>query len=145
MRNRFLLLGFAVISLLALVPAGLAGCSTKATPTTEATVQNLSVPDAYAFIKSNANNKNFTIIDVRTSDEYNGGHIPDSININLESANFKSDILTLNKNYTFLVYCQTGVRSANASAQMVSFGFQHVYNMNGGIIAWKAAGYPTTQ
>ena len=146
MRNRLFLI-IVVISLLALVPAGLAGCSSKATPTATAmaTVNNLSVADANTLIQKNANNPDFTIIDVRTQGEYQDGHIKDAINIDVNSGSFKTDVSSLDTTKTYLVYCQTGVRSANASAQMVGLGFQHVYNMTGGISDWTAAGYPTTK
>ena len=141
-----ILLTLAVLSLFALLPAALAGCSSQATPTptTPVTVTNISAAGAKSLIDKNADNKDFGIVDVRTPDEYAGGHIATSINIDLNSGQFKTDILSLDKNKTYLVYCATGVRSANASAQMVGLGFQHVYNMLGGITAWKDNGYPTS-
>ena len=138
MRNRLFLI-IVIISLLALVPTGLAGCGSKAT------VNNISVADANTLIQKNANNPDFTIIDVRTQGEYQDGHIKDAINIDVDSGSFKTDVSSLDTTKTYLVYCQTGVRSANASAQMVGLGFQHVYNMTGGISDWTAAGYPTTK
>ncbi len=43
---------------------------------------------------------------------------------------------------TYLVYCQSGTRSARAAQIMSELGFTKVYNMRGGIAKWKDAGYP---
>lgn len=65
------------------------------------------------------------IIDVRTPQEYKGGHIKKSINIPLQ--NLSAKINTLNKNKSIITVCASGMRSANAKRILKSNGFD-VYN-----------------
>ena len=110
-------------------------------------VQNISIKDisateAYAIIALNAGRYNFTIIDVRTAQEYAAGHIPGAINRDFNSPTFKDDINKLDKSYIYVIYCQTGVRGAGARDVMKELGFQHVSNITGGITAWIAQSLP---
>lgn len=72
------------------------------------------------------------VIDVRSSDEYNAGHIEDSINIpvdNITSVDY-------DKETVIIIYCATGVRSANAAKELINLGYTNVYNLDGGLINW---------
>lgn len=127
------------------------GCSqinakTKSTSlTTTPNTQNaptISAADAYNLIQQNLNNPDFIILDVRTADEFNSGHIAGAINIDYYSSNFQADIGKLDKNKQYLVYCRTGIRGEAATQIMISLGFADVQNMAGGITAWIQDGYP---
>jgi len=76
------------------------------------------------------------IIDVRTAEEYNEGHIANSINIPVDNI---SEI-TYAKEDKIIVYCASGVRSATAAKALVDNGYTNVYNLDGGLINW---GYGT--
>ncbi|MGO5075066.1 rhodanese-like domain-containing protein [Clostridium sporogenes] len=67
------------------------------------------------------------IIDVRTSKEFSNGHIPESLNIPMDS--FKDTMLSKNidKNTKIIIYCNTGVRAKNASNLLDKLGFTNVY------------------
>jgi len=80
------------------------------------------------------------LLDVRTPGEFASGHIAGATNIDFESGTFASDILKLNKNTTYAVYCRSGNRSAQATALMAKDGFKSIFNLNGGIINWQSAG-----
>ena len=97
-------------------------------------VHNLSVNQ---FEKQMRALLNHCIIDVRTPEEYKEGHIHNAININVDNADFETQIQKLNKNKSFLVYCRSGRRSNNAIQKMIKLGFYKVYNLDGGIIAWQ--------
>jgi len=75
---------------------------------------------------------NGVVIDVRTPEEFNAGHLENAININVESSDFQSKISELDKNTTYFVYCKSGRRSTLATDQMVDSGFTSLYNLNGG-------------
>ena len=90
----------------------------------------------------NAGHANFTIIDVRTPEEYAAGHIPAAINRDYKSPTFKDDIAKFDRSKIYLVYCASGGRSASARDMMIELGFQQIYNMSGGITAWIAQGLP---
>ena len=79
----------------------------------------------------------YTLIDVRTQDEFDLGHIDSAINLDFYSESFQNDILSLPKNETIVLYCRTGVRSANSCALMKELGFKKTYNLVGGIVEWK--------
>ncbi len=108
----------------------------------EQVTQDVSVTEAYAIFALNAGHYNFTIIDVRTPEEYAAGHIPSALNRDYSSPAFKEDINDFNKDKIYLVYCQSGGRSAAASKVMAELGFKHISNMTGGLSAWVAAGFP---
>ena len=90
-------------------------------------------------------NDNFVILDVRTPGEYYIDHIEDSILIDVQDPSFLEEVSKLDKDLTYLVYCRSGRRSAEASDILVDLGFNDVYNMTGGILDWEAAGFPTVQ
>jgi rhodanese-related sulfurtransferase len=118
--------------------------TTLTSTTTTASVPTIDVLDAHNLIQQNINNPDFVILDVRTADEFNAGHIAGSINIDYTSAQFTADVSLLDKSKQYLVYCATGVRGAAATQIMVGLGFSNVQNMAGGITAWIQDGYPTT-
>ena len=108
-------------------------------------IKDISAEDAYNLIEENQNNPNFMIIDVRTPEEYTGGHIENSMLININGDDFEAKIGELDKDEKYLVYCLIGGRSRSAVNYMREQGFQEVYNMLGGIGEWRAAGFPTEQ
>ena len=81
-------------------------------------------------IKTINNSTNLIMLDVRTAEEYSSGNIPNSINIDVLSPDFKSKIELLDKNKEYLVYCRSGNRSAIASSIMATNGFIKIYNLN---------------
>lgn len=77
------------------------------------------------------------VIDVRTPDEVAQGHIAGAdYFINIYDKSFKEKVNALDKDKTYIVYCRSGARSANAIKQMNDMGFKHLYNLTGGIMAW---------
>ena len=81
-------------------------------------------------IKTINNSTNLIMLDVRTAEEYSAGNIPNSINIDVLSPDFKSKIDLLDKNKEYLVYCRSGNRAAIASSIMATNGFIRIYNLN---------------
>ena len=79
----------------------------------------------------------FTLIDVRTKEEYVGdlGHISGSVLITLDK--LIDEIDNLQKNQTLVFVCRSGGRSAKATALAKDNGFQSVYNMKGGMLLWN--------
>ena len=84
------------------------------------------------------------LIDVRTPDEFSKGHLNNSKNIDWNGSNFDKEIQTLDKSKPVLVYCLSGGRSGAAAAKMRADGFKEVYELEGGIMKWRAAGLPET-
>ncbi len=83
----------------------------------------------------------YVLLDVRTPAEYNAGHLTGSVNIDFYHHDFESQIDELDKRMKYLVYCRSGNRSRQAMFLMRDLGFEEVYNLAGGIIAWHDQGH----
>ncbi|QBN18079.1 rhodanese-like domain-containing protein [Flavobacterium nackdongense] len=80
---------------------------------------------------------NAVILDVRTENECNEGIISNAINIDIyEGQGFIEKIEALDKSKNYYVYCRSGARSAKACEVMESLGFDHAFNLLGGILGW---------
>ena len=79
---------------------------------------------------------NVTVVDVRTLEEYNSGHLPGAVLVSLQTLETDAPKILKDKNATLLVYCRTGIRSANASKQLIKMGYTHVLDIAGGITQW---------
>lgn len=77
------------------------------------------------------------VIDVRTPEELEEGQINGHILINVMDAEFPQKIGQLDKAIPYYVYCRSGNRSSQVCHYMSSLGFQKLYNLRGGIIAWN--------
>ena len=101
---------------------------------------NVTVQEAKKLITQNPTLK---IVDVRLDTEFNESHIPGAINVCVcDPDNLLRD---LGPNDEILVYCRNGLRSSAALDFLNEHGYSKVYNMVGGIVAWKNAGYPTIE
>ena len=85
--------------------------------------------------------KEVTILDVRTPEEFADGHIRKAVNVDWKnSEEFKAKALQLDKSTPLYLYCRSGVRSTQASNWLLTNGFTDVRDLNGGFEAWKKAG-----
>jgi len=82
----------------------------------------------------------FMLLDVRTPEEYAEGHIAGAKLIPIQV--LAEHLKDVPKDKQVYVYCHSGGRSARASKLLAANGFSHIENIEGGIVAWKAAGYP---
>jgi len=83
------------------------------------------------------------LVDVRTKEEYEEGHISNALLIDYYSYNFEEQaIAKLSKEKTVAVYCRSGRRSAAATRKLVKLGYE-VVNLDGGILAWERAKMPS--
>ena len=88
----------------------------------------------------------YTLIDVRTIDEFKAGHI-----VNAKQADFNQQeqfsqfLNTLDKTKKYLIYCRTGIRSARAMQEMHDKGFTNIHDLTGGYNAWVSSNLPTEQ
>lgn len=82
------------------------------------------------------------LVDVRTPKEYSEGYIPGAVLMDIKDTHFNKQILELDVTRPVFVYCRSGKRSMEAAAILEKNKFTVVYNLNGGINAWKAKGKP---
>ncbi|MGE4503524.1 MAG: rhodanese-like domain-containing protein [Thiomicrospira sp.] len=87
-------------------------------------------------------NQGASLIDVRTDAEYKSGFIGEAKHLPVAELKAKLVSLEALKEKPVLLYCQSGARSAGAATALVKAGFKEVYNLRGGILAWKMAGLP---
>ena len=117
---------------------------TTPTPTTDPAII-IGPEKAYILIQENKMNQSFVIIDVRTPEEFEDGHIENAVNIDFRSVTFQDEINELDVNKTYLVYCAVGVRSRLATGIMGELGFQNVYDLKGGFKEWITEGLPVAK
>ena len=108
--------------------------------------ENITPQQAYLLIQENQGNPDFVIIDVRTPKEFNEGHIENSINIDFYRDTFRDELDNMDKEKTYIIYCRSANRSYLGAQLLINNGFPGIiYNMAGGINAWKAEGLPTVK
>jgi len=95
------------------------------------------------WLQGNQSKIPFMLLDVRTPEEYAEGHIKGAklIPVQILAEHLKD----VPKDKQVYVYCHSGKRSARASKLLAKNGFTNIENIEGGIVAWKAAGYPVVK
>ena len=77
------------------------------------------------------------ILDVRARAEQVDGVINGQRNLNVSAPEFKQQISKMDKSKTYLIYCRSGSRSAKACRIMAKHGFENLYSLKGGFLAWE--------
>jgi rhodanese-related sulfurtransferase len=97
---------------------------------------------AAASFKQAIATKGVQVLDVRTANEFNGGHISHALQANwMDKTEFADRTQHLDKSQPIYVYCQAGGRSASAQAFLIEKGYK-VINLEGGMSNWKMNGFP---
>ncbi len=104
-------------------------------------VKRVSPGDATKLI----NHEDAIVLDVRSDGEFTQGHILNAVH--LPAARLREQLKTLEKyrNRPIITTCRTGQQSASAGGVLRKNGFEQVYNLNGGIVAWQNANLPLTK
>jgi len=102
-------------------------------------LQNL---EAIAFQKAINSEARKQILDVRSAEEFQNGHIEGAVNADINSPSFQQTASTLEKEKTVFVYCLSGARSASAAGQLKEMGFTKIVNLTGGMLAWQSSDLP---
>lgn len=76
------------------------------------------------------------LIDVRSESEYNEGHIPNAILLNVSDIEDKIKDISSDYDQGIIVYCRSGNRSAKAAKTLIAMGYHNVYDL-GGINNWN--------
>lgn len=103
---------------------------------------NLTALDFYEKVKEL---KNPQLIDVRTPEEFEGGHLENAVNIDWNGTDFHNSIKSFDKTQPIMVYCLSGGRSGEAAEVLRKNGFQQVYEMDGGLMQWRSKKLPETK
>ena len=98
----------------------------------KAAYQKISAEEAYEMMASQGV---VVVVDVRTREEYDGGHIENAVLVPNESIGSEMPEALPDKEATLLVYCRSGRRSKDAAQKLLKLGYQSVYDF-GGVIDW---------
>ena len=120
---------FLIALLTFTLPFGCVGCSDGSS----ATYEQISGAEAKALMDSESG---YIIIDARTQEEYDQGHIPGAILIPEYEIADRAEKELPDKNQLILVYCRSGRRSKIAAEELVKLGYTNVKEF-GGIIDWE--------
>jgi thioredoxin len=118
-----------------LIASSLIACSKQAG------LQDVSATEFQSQLSSSDDKQ---IIDVRTLDEYNNGHIEGAILADISSNLFQEVATKLDKDKPVFVYCLSGGRSSAAANQLKEMGFKSITNLSGGMLAWQSANLPVS-
>ncbi len=88
------------------------------------------------FLKAYNNTEDAVLIDVRTAAEIAEGSIDGHIAIDIQRPGFMEKVAELPKDKTYFIYCRSGNRSGQACKYMATQGFEKLYNLKGGMLAW---------
>ena len=107
----------------------LSGCATQSA---KKTYRQITMEEAVTMLEEETG---YTILDVRTAQEYSEKHIPGAINIANESIGTEDIPELPDKDQLILVYCRSGNRSKQASEKLVKLGYTNIVEI-GGINSW---------
>lgn len=127
--------GFFLLILIVGSPVIFTACGQKPT------FKKLDVATAESLLASPP--EGFQILDLRTPPEIaRTGMIPGARNLDISAPGASEKLMALPKDKPVLVYCATGVRSANTASYLKKLGHNIVYDLSPGIMGWIAAGKP---
>jgi rhodanese-related sulfurtransferase len=140
MRNhRPVLLPIVLLSILALAGCG---CSGESRVASGNGVRELKPKEAAAVVAGRAADPSFVLLDVRTPEEFARERIAGARNLDFHSPRFREELAVMDRDWTYLLYCRTGNRSAKSLPVLRELGFRHVLHLTEGIRAWKDGGHP---
>lgn len=97
-------------------------------------IQNIS---ASLFSKQTKQERDtYLLVDVRTEEEYQEGHIPDAIHLPHDQMETRYTELNDHRDRNILLICRSGKRSLFAADVLTRQGFQNLYNLQGGMLEW---------
>jgi rhodanese-related sulfurtransferase len=103
-------------------------------------LETVSPQEAQAVIDSAP--ADLVVLDVRTPEEFDVGHLENAVNVDFYAADFPDQLGQLDKDVPYVLYCNSGNRSGETLDMMKDLGFSEVTEVDGGIQAWAAAGLP---
>ena len=128
-------LAFASLIALLFFNISLAGCKTQESK--PASITNVTADEVYKMLSSN---KDYFILDVRSKEEFDSGHIEGAYL--LPVSELENRLAELPQDKPIIVYCRSGSRSTSAANILLEKGFKEIFNMTGGITEWQSKGFP---
>ncbi|MFD2165292.1 rhodanese-like domain-containing protein [Thalassotalea euphylliae] len=85
----------------------------------------------------------YTVLDVRSAEEFSEGHVPGATNISHSTLADKLSMLPSDKSQLIVVYCRSGRRAGVAEDILANAGYTNVWHMDGDMKAWQRNNLPT--
>ncbi len=139
------------LSLLVAISLNLTSCKKKKTQNKQQTEQTKTTENIFLKdvnpkeFKQIIDTEDVIILDVRTPQEVAKGNIKGSSMINYFDENFLDKLSLVNKSKTICIYCKSGGRSSKAAKILQENGFNKIYQLEGGLMAWENEGLPITE
>lgn len=137
-------LAFITIGFFFAAGAALAEDQDKDQDKQDGPVRHLDAPAAAKLLAESENDEKerLTIIDIRTVAEFDEGHLKGAKQIDFLRDDFAEEIAKLDRKKPYLVHCRSGGRSTRSLSVWKELGFEKVYHLDGGILAWIKAKLP---
>lgn len=140
MRHALRNLGGLLVLLLGVTACSIGDTATTATDDASAPGVRVVSPEAAAELLDQQPPP--TLVDVRTAEEHAAGHLAGAEMIDVNAPGFADRVAQLDRDEPVVIYCRSGNRSETARDVMADLGFSDVADIDGGIVAWQAAGLP---
>jgi len=136
-----------VILAMSILPLAAQDKKPAAPPAADAAKVSVKHADAAAakkLIDDSATKKDdkVVVLDIRTPEEYKGGHIAGAVNIDFKEKDFSERVTKLDKSKTYIVHCQSGGRSTKSLETFKKLGFRSIVHLDDGFGSWQKAGLP---
>lgn len=104
--------------------------------------EKVDVNEAYSFVKKHKGNENVVIIDIRSKEEFDKGHVENAVLIDYSQPTFPAEIEKLNRDKRYLIFDSNGKKSLNTIELMKELRFDKAHAVIGGYEEWKKQGLP---
>ena len=91
------------------------------------------------------NHEDARVIDIRPQADFEKGHIIDAINFSVDQLSEQTDKLKQYKDKGIILCCASGAVATKEARKLMNAGFEKVYCLKGGVLAWQNAGLPLTK
>lgn len=107
-------------------------------------IEEMEPKEAFTVIEKHHNDPDFVILDVRSPEEYEKEHLEGARLLEVKKNSLEAELMKLDKEKEYFVYCRAGRRSLKAAELMKKHGIMNVVNITGGISKWKSKRLPVT-
>lgn len=106
----------------------------------ETEIKNVSADEAAKLLADK--DLQLQVLDIRTPEEFEEGHIAGAILVDFRGADFEERLKKLDKAKPYLMHCRSGGRSTTSLKTFRELGFQRIFHLNSGMLGWLDAGKP---
>jgi rhodanese-related sulfurtransferase len=102
----------------------------------------IDVNEAFSFLKNHKNDENIVVLDIRSKEEFDRGHLENAILLDYSQTSFPSEIEKLNKDKRYIIIDSNGRKSMNTLELMKELRIEKAHAVKGGYEEWQKTGLP---